>query len=277
MTTSTTPCPLRRRLALGALLGVALPALAEVSLGVDLPGLSIGINMPAYPQLVRVPGQPVYYAPQADANYFFYDGLYWVYAQDGWYSSSWYDGPWDLVTPEFVPVFVLRVPVRYYRQPPVFFRGWVGEAAPRWGEHWGHDWEQRRAGWNHWDRASAPAPAPLPAYQRNYSGNRYPHAAQQQALRSQNYSYQPHERVGRTQQPQPQPGQLPHRQPIAPAAQARHEAPPRPGNQGVAVAPGKPRPEQAAAPREPQHQPQREQKRDPQREPQRETERGRDH
>jgi hypothetical protein len=245
------------------LAGLCGPAAAQVN---------IGINLSVYPELVPVPGYPVYYAPQLDSNYFFYDGLYWVYAQDGWYSSSWYDGPWDLVTPEFVPVFVLRVPVRYYRQPPVFFRGWVGEAAPRWGEHWGRDWEQRRAGWNHWDRASAPAPAPLPVYQRNYSGNRYPHAAQQQALRSQNYPYQPHESAGRPQQQQ---GQLPHRQPMAPAAQASHEAPARPGNQGVA--PGKPRPEQAAAPREPKHEPQREPQRESKREPQREAERGRDH
>ena len=40
---------------------------------------SIGINVPVYPRLVRVPGYPVYYDPRAQSNYFFYDGLYWVY------------------------------------------------------------------------------------------------------------------------------------------------------------------------------------------------------
>src|ERR1700751_749063 len=75
--------------------------------------VSIGINFPVYPQLVRVPGYPVYYAPQVNSNYFFYDGMYWVYAGDNWYASSWYNGPWELVTPEAVPLFVLRVPVRY--------------------------------------------------------------------------------------------------------------------------------------------------------------------
>jgi hypothetical protein len=157
------------------------------------------MNLRAYPELVAVPGYPVYYAPQLDSNLFFYDGLYWVYAQDGWYASSWYDGPWDAVAPEGVPFFVLRVPVRYYRQPPTYFRDWAPEAAPHWGEHWGRDWEQRRAGWDHWDRAAAPAAAPLPTYQREYSGERYPRADQQLALRNQNYHYQPREAAVRQQ------------------------------------------------------------------------------
>jgi hypothetical protein len=33
-----------------------------------------------HPQLILVPGYPCYYAPQVNSNYFFYDGLYWVYA-----------------------------------------------------------------------------------------------------------------------------------------------------------------------------------------------------
>ena len=143
------------------LLGTCAPAAAQVS---------IGINLRAYPDLVAVPGYPVYYAPQLDSNFFFYDGRYWVYAQDGWYTSSWYDGPWDAVAPEWVPLFVLRVPVRYYRQPPQYFGGWAPEAPPHWGEHWGRDWGQRRSGWDRWDRAATPAPAPLPTYQREYSG-----------------------------------------------------------------------------------------------------------
>jgi len=44
---------------------------------------------------------------------------------------------------------------------------------------------------------AAPAPAPLPAYQRQYSGDRYPKAERQSALQNQNYRYQPHEQVAR--------------------------------------------------------------------------------
>jgi hypothetical protein len=170
-------------------------AVAQVSVGIGLPGVSIGINLPVYPELVRVPGYPVYYAPQVGSNYFFYDGMYWVYQEDNWYASSWYNGPWELVDPEAVPLFVLRVPVRYYRQRPSYFRGWQSDAPPRWGEHWGSAWEQRRRGWDNWNSSSVPPPAPLPVYQRQYSGDRYPRAEQQQALQSQNYRYQPHDAV----------------------------------------------------------------------------------
>ena len=170
-------------------------AVAQVSVGIGFPGVSIGFNVPAYPQLVRVPNYPVYYAPQMSSNYFFYDGLYWVYEGDNWYASSWYNGPWALVAPEVVPLFVLRVPVRYYRQPPAYFYGWRSDAPPRWGEHWGGGWEQSHRGWDNWNRSAVPAPAPLPTYQRQYSGTRYPPVTQQQTLQSQHYRYQPRDTV----------------------------------------------------------------------------------
>ena len=169
--------------------------LAQVSVGIGLPGVNIGINLPLYPELVPVPGYPVYYAPRVSSNYFFYDGMYWVYQRDNWYASSWYNGPWGLVQPEAVPLFVLRVPVRYYRQPPAYFRGWVADAPPRWGEHWGNSWSQSHTGWDNWNRGSVPAAAPLPVYQRQYSGSRYPRTEQQQSLQSQNYRYQPRDAV----------------------------------------------------------------------------------
>jgi hypothetical protein len=182
---------------LSLLLWAGSPAMAQVSVAVAVPGVSIGINMPVYPQFVRVPNYPVYYAPGLQTNFFFYDGLYWVYQQDNWYSSSWYNGPWGLVSPQAVPVYVLRVPVRYYRNPPAYFRGWQPNAPPRWGEHWGNGWAQQRSGWDRWDRRAAPAPAPLPVYQRQYSGSRYPQVEQQQALHSRNYRYQPRDAVVR--------------------------------------------------------------------------------
>lgn len=159
--------------------------------------VSIGINVPVYPSLVRIPGYPVYYAPGVATNYFFYDGVYWVFWNDGWYQSTWYNGPWVYVSPNVVPLFILRVPVRYYRYPPAFFRGWHQDAPPRWGEHWGPQWEQHRHGWDQWNRAAAPAPAPLPHYQREYSGAKYPGVDRQPVLRSEKYRYQPQEAAGR--------------------------------------------------------------------------------
>lgn len=168
------------------------PASAQISIGIGLPHVSIGINLPLYPELVPVPGYPVYYAPQVAANYFFYDGLYWVFWHDDWYASEWYNGPWWLVEPEIVPLYILRVPVRYYRYPPPYFRGWRYDAPPRWGHHWGREWEHHRKGWNKWDRRHVPARAPLPVYQRRYSGDRYPRQVEeQQTLRREQYRYQP--------------------------------------------------------------------------------------
>src|SRR5665213_2194940 len=238
----------------------ALSAQAQVSVGINAGGVSIGINMPTYPDLVQVPGYPVYYDPQANSNYFFYDGLYWVYDGDTWYDSTWYNGPWQTVDDQDVPLFVLRVPVRYYRRPPDYFRGWGEDAPPRWGDHWGNGWQSRHEGWDNWDRRSVPAPAPLPVYQRQYTGNRYPRAPQQQrTIQTQNYHYQPHEAVTRqrfqaqgtpaaqtpakpTHSQPPQQPRLPQAQtkPAAaphvaqPAAQAMHQPNAEPAHKGRA-------------------------------------------
>lgn len=187
-------------IALTLLLVPLTAARADVSVGVGIsvPGVSIGINMPAYPRLVRIPGYPVYYDPRVSLNFFFYDGLYWVLVGDDWYVSSWYNGPWDRVDRYDVPLYILRIPVRYYRHPPPYFHGWRADAPPRWEEHWGREWEQRRSGWNQWNRREAPRPAPLPSYQRNYSGERYPHEFEQQReIRTERYRYQPREPVTR--------------------------------------------------------------------------------
>lgn len=171
-------------------------------------------------------------------------GMYWVYQDDSWYASSWYNNPWSVVDPEVVPLFILRVPVSYYRQPPVYFRSWQSNAPPRWGQHWGRGWEQRRYGWDRWNRGSAPAPAPLPVYQRQYSGDRYP-SVEQQMLRSRNYRYQPrdpvirqhykqqHQGGGNVQQSAPtrQRGPAVHEQKQQPGLAQRVQQAPRPQGQ----------------------------------------------
>ncbi|HRD98801.1 MAG TPA: hypothetical protein PLA97_20675 [Rubrivivax sp.] len=263
-------------------------AVAQVSIGIGLPGVSIGINLPFYPDLVRVPGYPVYYAPRLDSNFFFYDGMYWVYQEDDWYASSWYSGPWARVAPAVVPLFILRVPVSYYRNPPAYFRDWRPDAPPRWGQHWGKGWEQQRSGWNQWNRRSTPAAAPLPVYQQRYAGDRYPPVEQQQALHNRNYRYQPRDAVVRQhyqeqglqgipsqrgqQRPQGEKGReqavqssprLPH-QPAAPGAQGsapeqRHSqegqrSGPPPASSGQRSRPDQDHQRQAQQSRQPQQQ-----------------------
>ncbi len=189
-------------LAMAILLSPAISTQAQaqtqLSISIGSPRVSLGFVMSSYPTLVRIPGYPVYYDPRVDLNYFFYDGLYWVYQDDDWYSSTWYNGPWDRIPPAYVPLFMLRVPVRYYRRPPAYFRGWHADAAPRWGRHWGRNWERQRSGWDRWDRRSVPRAAPLPMYQRHYTGSRYPHQlGQQHAIESRSYGYQPRDAVSR--------------------------------------------------------------------------------
>jgi len=184
-------------IAICMLLSSVVSAEAQVSISIGLPNVNIGVNLPMYPEFAPVQGYPVYYAPRVNANYFFYDGMYWVYQDDDWYASSWYNGPWGYVQPDVVPLYVLRIPVRYYRQPPAYFRGWRQDEPPRWDRHWGPEWEQHRKGWDSWKRSSAPRRAPLPVYQRKYSGDRYPRAEQQHELRTQQYRYQPQSKAAR--------------------------------------------------------------------------------
>jgi len=220
------------------------PASAQVSVGIGLPNINVGFNLTAYPALVRVPGYPAYYAPRLPSNYFFYDGRFWVYASERWYSSAWYNGPWWPVGPEVVPLNVLRIPVRYYRQPPDGFRAWQVRSPnlpPPWGEQWGESWSRQRTGWDHWNHQAMPAPAPLPVYQRQYAGESYPSAPAQTALHEKNYRHEPRDPLVRRQRedsrgtpavnrsPPPvsqdrRPGPTPAVQPVA----RQSEAPPPP-------------------------------------------------
>ena len=163
-----------------------------LALGLTLGGSSfasadVRIHLSLFPDLVPVPGYPVYYAPGVEANFFFYDGMYWLYDDDGWYVSDWYDGPWDYVEPDDVPLFVLRVPLRYYRRPPAYFWGGYRDAPPRWGHYWGPDWERNHRDWDRWDRRRVPPPAPLPVYQRGYPRDRYPDRNEQRDIHQRNY------------------------------------------------------------------------------------------
>lgn len=184
--------PIHTAIAAAAILASTLGiAQMRFSVGVAVPGVSIGINVPSYPDLVPIPGYPVYYAPRLGMNLFFYDGRYWAYTNDNWYSSSWYDGPWYLTEPAMVPDYILRIPIRFYRRPPPYFLHWNREAPPRWGDHWGPQWEDHRRGWDRWDRRFVPPRAPLPRYQRDYPRDRYPNLDHQRAVEERYYHYRP--------------------------------------------------------------------------------------
>ena len=51
-----------KSLSLCILLAVSMPSSAQLSVGIGVPGVSIGFNLGAYPDLTPIPGYPVYYA-----------------------------------------------------------------------------------------------------------------------------------------------------------------------------------------------------------------------
>ena len=117
------------------MLAAALPAAADVR-------VDIGIQLPGPPALVVIPGAPVYYAPRAPANVFFYGHQYWVFHSGGWYAGPSWNGPWAVVAPVHIPVPILHVPVRYYKAAPAHWKKWSHDARPRWDAHYGRDWRE---------------------------------------------------------------------------------------------------------------------------------------
>ena len=258
-----------RRLGLALAIGLlpALPAPAQVSLQLNIQGAGFGVELRSFPSLVLVPGYPVYYAPRLRANYFFYDGMYWVFAEDTWYESRWYNGPWGRVSYDQVPLYLLRVPVRYYRQPPVYFRGWRADAPPRWNEHWGNDWAARRPGWDRWDRRNVPRAAPLPVYQRSYAGPRYPREPErQEMIRTEQERRHPNP-VPMPTRPVPQAVQqpMPHQMPQSPAPALPKRQPTREGGPTLVETPMPP--QHTQRPQQPRQAPQLQQAPQPQQAP----------
>lgn len=220
----------RRFLWLATLLGAA--ALGGPALADDLPfhrdrharsGVELGLHLSSYPELVLIPGLPVYYDPRIIANYFFFEGSFWVFEDDDWYRSDWYNGPWRRIPRDEVPVFLLRIPVRYFHRPPLYFRPWALEMPPRWALRWGREWERRHRGWDRWDRRQIPPPAPLPHYQREFPREHYPYAPDlQQRLHERHYPQRPHP---------PAVSPVPALPPISPPTlppRPRHGTPPAP-------------------------------------------------
>jgi hypothetical protein len=135
-----------RPLALALLLVIALaaPAGAQVRVGID-----IGIHLPGPPELEVIPGIPVYYAPRAPANVFFYAGRYWILVDRGWHVGPTWSGPWVIVEPVHVPAPILKIPVRYYPRPPGHWHAAHRGGPPPWAPAYGREWREE-AHERHW-------------------------------------------------------------------------------------------------------------------------------
>ncbi len=122
---------IKRMLVFAGIVAAATSALAVMPVPVQADSVSIGVNIvsppppppPAYvvaapPQLVVVPGTPVYYAPSMNVNFFAYGGRYYTHHKGAWFAATTYGGPWTFIAVERVPQPVLAVPVAYYKVKP---------------------------------------------------------------------------------------------------------------------------------------------------------------
>jgi len=125
--------------------------------------VNVGINVPPPPPLV-IPAPPplfviprtyVYFAPDVDADVFFYQGYWYRPHQGHWYRSKTYNGKWVYLSPGRVPRAVIHVPPDFRHVPPGHrhipygdvrknWRSW--ERNKYWERHGGREWhgEERR-------------------------------------------------------------------------------------------------------------------------------------
>jgi hypothetical protein len=119
-----------------ALVAILVLGMAVNPMTLEADSLSIGVNIgtptppppppvvvvptvvTAPPQLVAVPGSPVFYAPGISLNLFVYGGRYYTFHEGTWFAAATYGVPWKAIAVERVPQPVLAVPVTYYQLPP---------------------------------------------------------------------------------------------------------------------------------------------------------------
>jgi hypothetical protein len=105
-----------------------IKAMAAVDIRITFP-LPPPIVFPAPPEVVVIPETYVYVVPDIDADFFFWNGLWWRLWEGRWYRSHYYDRGW---------VYYDRVPSFYFDIDP----GW----RRYYGDHrWhGHPWNYER-------------------------------------------------------------------------------------------------------------------------------------
>ncbi len=141
-----------KRLVIVALCAVALLAgeiyptksNAEVSINVTIPLPGLVITSP--PAMAVIPGTYAYFAPDVEANIFFYHG-YWYRPYEGrWYVSAEYSGPWGYIAINRVPSVLINIPPSYRHVPPRYKPMPYGMVKRNW-----RTWENERY-WDNYER-----------------------------------------------------------------------------------------------------------------------------
>jgi hypothetical protein len=74
--------------------------------------------IPAPPPVFLIPGTYAYFAPDVDAELFFYGGFWYRPHEGRWYRATRYSGPWGFVALKRVPRVLINLPPGYRNVPP---------------------------------------------------------------------------------------------------------------------------------------------------------------
>ncbi len=116
-------------------------AQVSVNIGVGLPIPRLVI--PAPPPVVVIPGTYVYFAPEVEADLFFYHGYWYRPHQGHWYRARGYNGPWNNIEGARVPRSVRHLPPDYRHTAQRHERIRYVDVKKNW-----KTWEEKK----HWDR-----------------------------------------------------------------------------------------------------------------------------
>ncbi len=119
------------------------PAVADAGVNVDISIPLPGLVFAGPPAMMVIPGTYAYFAPDVEADVFFYRGYWYRPSRGRWYVSVEYTGPWGSVAIGQVPPVLINLPASYRRVPPGYTRMPYGMVRRNW-----RTWEEER----YWDR-----------------------------------------------------------------------------------------------------------------------------
>lgn len=122
--------------------GLVYPLISNAGVNLNVTVLlpELGIAVP--PAMVVIPGSYAYFAPDVEAELFFYRGYWYRPYRGEWYFSAEYNGAWGRVAIGNVPPPLINLPPDYRNVPPGYERMPYHMVKRNW-----RHWEEER----HWD------------------------------------------------------------------------------------------------------------------------------
>ncbi len=140
------------------ILGIFHPAAANAGVNVNISIPLPGLVFAGPPAMMVIPGTYAYFAPDVEADVFFYHGCWYRPYRGRWYISLEYNGPWGSVAVGQVPSVLINLPPSYRHVPPGYERMPYGMVRRNW-----RGWEEER----YWDNYSRRKRS------ENYDGDEY--------------------------------------------------------------------------------------------------------